>query len=293
MPAHWTYTDYDRTSDLEQGDILTPSLEVRALFEQYHKHFCSEKYLGFMVASQTCDLVCRKGRPKTGYITLAAIRPLSQVLQKLASHVIQPFAPGRYPTGGRDEVKRLLERILNQNEQSIGLFFLYPDADISIGEPAVAMLRVTVAFRSEHYDVFRQARVGRLAPEFQAKLGWLLGNLFNRPATPDWIDQEGGKDRFERLIRECLTQQQGDTPQNRMEWIDDQLVEEARKQGADLGAIAVDAFEQFRPKPPLERALDEIAAELTRVIPGVDAAQVTKLQNRLKNSRKFSKLFPR
>ena len=125
-------------------------------------------------------------------------------MPKLVAHVVTPFAPARFPLSGKEEAKRLLERILNQNEQGIGLFFLYQDADLKLGEPSVAMLRVTVSIKSEHYSDLVRARVGRLKPEFQAKLGWLLGNLYNRPATPDWADQEGGAEKFEQLVKDYI-----------------------------------------------------------------------------------------
>lgn len=222
MPTHWTYAEFKPESDLEQGDILRPTGELRDIFKAVHPHFTDEKYLGFLIATQTCDLVRRKGgAPKAGYISLCAIRPLSQVLTKLIAQVAKPAAAGIFPKSGKEEAKRFLERLFNQNEQATGLFFLHEDADSGIGEPAVAMLRVTVTFKSDHYETLTTSRVGRLTPQYQAKLGWLVGNLYNRPASPDWADFNGGKAKLETMI--------SDYTSLGITWIDDVLVAAAKE----------------------------------------------------------------
>lgn len=164
MVAHWTYEHPDSSAGLEQGDILAPTNSLRTIFGSVHPHFNQDKYLGFLVATQSCDLVVRGNNPKASYINLAAIRPLSQIIAKILAEVTEPAAEGTFRTSSRAEVRRLLERLFNQNEQAIGLFFLYPDADAGIGEEAIAFLRVTIALRASHYDILRQARVGRLTP---------------------------------------------------------------------------------------------------------------------------------
>lgn len=290
MAVHWTYRDVsDPEMDLEQGDILFPSDELVSLFKLVHPHFTQDKYLGFMVASQTCDLVRRKGESKAGYISLAAIRPLSKVMPKLLAHVVSPVAPGKFPQSGYEEAKRLLERIFNQNEQSIGLFFLYPDADIGIGEEAVAMLRVTVSVKREHYALLTATRVGRLKEDFQAKLGWLLGNLYNRPATPDWADSHGGKEKVDSLIKSFS--QPSAASSLGFSWIDDVLISEAKKQGVSIENSTHEDLEKLRPSPSMDRALEEIQAQVLRVLPDVDQDSVTKVCNRLRNSGKFKKLL--
>lgn len=187
-----------------------------------------------------------------------------------------------FRTSDKADARRLLERVLNQNEQSMGLFFLHEDTEAGIGEPAVAFLRVAVALRSEHYEALREARIGRITPEFRAKLGWLIGNLYVRPATPDWSDALGGKKKFDELIRQYLDEAQ---------WIDDEIVENATAKGVDVALATPSELEGLRPPSRLDRALDEIRAELVRVMPAVVADDVRRLQNRLRNSRKFLKLF--
>jgi hypothetical protein len=247
MQPHWTYDDFEPATELEQGDILQPTGELRKIFADVHPHFRQEKYLGFLVATQSCDLVRHGEFPKASYINLAAIRSLSQVINKILAEVVTPAAAGVFPTGGKGDAHRLLERVLNQNEQAIGLFFLHADLDrAGIAEPAIAFLRITVALRAEHYETLRAARVGRLRPEFRAKLGWLLGNLYARPATPDWTDKVDGKMAFDALISQYMSE---------AKWIDDEILHKAKADGVDVALATEEMLEGLRPPSRLERAL--------------------------------------
>lgn len=289
MPTHWTYSDLPGiTDDLEQGDIIAATDRLGSIFRDVHPHFCDQKYVGFLVATQSCDLVRRKGKSKATYVSLVAIRPLAHLVHKLLIDVASPVAAGLYLKSRRDDARRLLERVFNQNEQALGLFFLHQDADAGIGEHAIGMLRVAISIRSEHYDVLQGGRTGRLNPEFRAKLGWLLGNLYGRPATRDWPDADGGQELLNRLIDATLGHAVAETPPR---WIDDALVAEARRANIDIASATEEQLEKLRLKPGRERALDEIGLVVQEVIPELSSEQLKKLLNRLRNSGKFTKLF--
>ncbi len=207
MPVHWTYEKIAPADDsLMQGDILWPTEELKSLFEKVHPHFCDPKYIGFIVITQSCDLVRRDGRTcRADYINLAVIRELESCLSQFFDHICERVAAGVYLQRSKIQAQQLLERILNQNEQSLGLFYLYPDADtVGIADHAVALLRVSVAFRKEHYDLLRQARKGRLTAEFRSKLGWLVGNLYSRVGTRDWTDNADGENELKQLIHRLV-----------------------------------------------------------------------------------------
>ncbi|GMV22741.1 MAG: hypothetical protein AMXMBFR57_26900 [Acidimicrobiia bacterium] len=283
MPTHWTYAPFASTDDLEQGDIIAPSPAVKAIFAAVHPHFQHDKYLGFMVATQSCDLVRRATHSKANYISLVAIRPLTQVLHKILGLSLKAVdGEATFKTSEKTEGRRLLERLFNQNEQALGLFFLYPDLDAGIDESAVAFLRVSVAVRSEHCDALREARVGRLTESFQAKLGWLIGNLYVRPATPDWQDATGGEARFRALVNQHLGEAR---------WIDDEIVEQAKAQNVDLATATVDALESLRPPSRLERALTEVRTEILKVAPEFELGLLDKTLNRLRNNGRFRALL--
>ena len=104
---------------------------------------------------------------------------------------------------------------MNQNEQALGLFYLYPDEEVRIAEHSCRhCLQVSVALRAkEHYASLHDARCGRLAAEFQGKLGWLMGNLFSRVGTKDWPKRER-----EGLISQLISA--AGVPESSPTWID-------------------------------------------------------------------------
>lgn len=285
---HWTYTECAPESDLQQGDIIEPSADLAAVLREVHPHFCDPKYLGFIVASQTCDLVLRKGEPKAPYISLGVIRPLVQILPGLLQQSLVPVKDGVpiFAQREKGEARQLLERLLDQNEQSLGLFYLHGDAEAcGFIDPAVCLLRVTVSLKAIHYPILRASRRGRLASEFQGKLGWLLGNLYARPAAPDWVEK-GSKRERDAIIKSHL---------EKSEWIDDRLVDafRARKGQIESDSIGdvLEELERFRPPTALSEALDAILNEVAKVMSEASEEQRTKLRNRLKNNGVLTKLL--
>ena len=201
---HWTY-DPLVDGDLEQGDILTPDDRLRGVLDEVHRHFNGDKYLAFMVTTQSCDLVRRRGYAGARYISIATVRSLKSVWLKLLSAVAQaPLGGSYFNVKDKQRAELLFKRIIDQNEQALGLFYLHPDVDASIGEPAVAFLRVTISLRAEHYDALVAARSARLRSDFRAKFGWLLGNLYARAATRDWGDEATDRDACEDLRQRLI-----------------------------------------------------------------------------------------
>lgn len=290
MPSHWTYEAVTPDEDLQQGDILRPSEGLCAVLSQYHSHFVNDKYTGYFVATQSCDLVRRTARAdaKAPYIGIAVIRPMSQIRRKLLSTAIRGEGGGVFRKGNEEQAKQFFARLLNQNEQALGLFYLHSDSDAGVDEESVAFLRVTVSVRSEHYERLLEARQGRLTPEFRAKLGWLLGNLYGRPATRDWGDDAVGDSDFKALLKRFVGGEGLDTS---VRWIDDEVVDAAAQAGLDLSSADDEELEGLRPLPRRERALQEIADAIARIAPEITPVQLQKVQNRLLNNGKFTKLF--
>ncbi len=165
---------------------------------------------------------------------------------------------GVYTKEGRFLAEQLLVKIMNQNEQATGLFYLHPDADVGIATPSVALLRISIALRREHYAVLTSARHGRIAPEFAAKLGWLTGNLYARVATPDW-DEKAGKNSAKEIAKRMLESVSEPDGRN---WISGKWLEAARKAEADFSSLdgksAFDALKAHAPSEPLDVITDRI-----------------------------------
>jgi hypothetical protein len=291
MPVHFTYQAIEKPDegDLFQGDILLPTEKIRAVFADVHPHFTDAKYVAFLVLTQTCDLVRRGGECKSRYINLAVVRPLRDVLFALLDKACgtvkvrgQPIA-GTYFQDTKSKAKQLLERILNQNAQAEGIFYLHNDAAIEITEPCVALLQVSVAVKSpEHYEELVSARRGRLKEEFQSKLGWLIGNLFSRVATRDWST----KDR-EKMVAQFLHQPEGIGVSNPIapNWVSREKVTTANRAGVKVAGMTTDqvlaVLEKHSPPPPKQAAIARAVECVRSVIEGVSEEQLIKIKDRL------------
>lgn len=227
---HWTYHQGEPDAHLCQGDILFPTPALTEVFGSVHQHFADPKYLGFMVTTQSCDLVRRRpgAPPKAAYISVATVRSLVSVWPKLLRSVARPLGGSFFSRKDEDKARDLFKRIVDQNEQALGVFYLHRDVDVGLADPAVAFLRVTVSLRAEHYDALLNARRGSLDPEFRAKFGWLVGNLYARAATTDWEDADGGKETIAQLTDE-ITAGASD-----VQWVDKDLAKAARKAKLDF-----------------------------------------------------------
>jgi hypothetical protein len=286
MPSHWTYGNFMEEDDLLQGDILTRTPELIGLFREIHPHFCHEKYLGFMVMSQSCDLVKRGEVCSSPHINLAAIKPLSSILHSLIGTVCEPVSPGVFSEKQRNKANDLLARIFNQNEQKLGLFYLFPEADIGLAEDSVVLLRICIAFRSEHYDIFRQSRRGRLEMTFSNKLGWLMGNLYSRIGTKDWP-----KDSLQQKINEHINGSSGD----HLYWARENAIEHLKKEGFDFSAHsameAIDKLKKAKPTSPKVNGIKRIIELLREFLPDGSEHYISKIEKQLLNDPALGTTF--
>ena len=264
---HWTYSKPESDSGLQQGDFLIPKDELRDVLREFHPHFCDGKYIGFVITTQTCDLVRHDGKPpKAHYINIAAVRSLNDAAAQIFERVISTVSKGAFRQSDKSDARDLLHRICNQNEQALGLFYFHPDAELALGDPSVAFLRITIALRAEHYDLLLSARTGGLRSDYQAKLGWLVGNLYSRAATPDWDDHKGGADELEQLKNDYLSERlSGLGPY----WIEDELIDAGIENGINFeehdGPALADELEKYRPLPPIEKLAQEVSFQAGKV----------------------------
>lgn len=292
MPLHWTYADCAQENDLQQGDIVAPTDDLRSLFGEVHSHFCNPKYIAFAVLTQSCDLVRRKGTCSARHINLAVVRSLESVLRDLLDGECETALPGVYYEESKAKARMLLERIFNQNEQSLGVFYLHPYEAAGMAVPAVILLRVAIALRSQHYERIANARRGRLAPLFQSKLGWLAGNLYSRVATRTW-DEGQGKD-LGKMVDIALN---GGSESLRPLWVSRDCVETAKRNGVVLESLQrgniKEVLDRHKPTTPKDQAISQIRQVVTKVFPRLTEEELVRLANRLRNDAGFSQIFRR
>lgn len=172
---------------LSQGDVIERTDEVVERIGQAHQYYAeAPNYSYFVILTQSCDLVKRRNQFNAPFITIAAAKPFKKTIQDFFDVNSKPVegAEFSYHSGSLiGRARQLVERHLNNTEPEF--FFLPSSGHPNIPEDLVVFLRLTIALRKDHYDALAQAKVAELADVFQAKLGWLKGNIYSRVATPD------------------------------------------------------------------------------------------------------------
>jgi hypothetical protein len=218
MP-HFTYCDPDR-SLLRQGDILRKSEGISTILEKVHPYFIKDDCKYFMVLTQSCDLERRDGKPcKAPYITIAAVKPLDLLIKnEIARHQTDLDKICGICNGDkRHRLYQFLERLLNNNEPDY--FYLHDDAASGFNDKMVAFLRLSIAIKSDlYYEAYLHSKIIELTLEFKAKLGWLVGQMYSRVATPDWINSSLTKGEFKNQIDDLLDA--------RVHWVNKKLIRE-------------------------------------------------------------------
>jgi len=279
------YQKFNAGDDLCQGDILEPGEALQPVLEEVHPHFLDSKYTFFLILTQSCDLVRRQDVCKSQYINLAVVRPLEDILLTLLDKSCEklrlrtPSPRGFYTAKSKYQARALLKRILNQNEEAMGLFYLHPDTTAKIAEYSVALLQVGIALRAkEHYRTCLAARCGRLTPMFRDRLGWLVGNLYSRVATEDLPKEE--RDQIIALLLD-RREDVDSTPY----WVPDENATQARRKQLEVeGFPRREVFERLiacTPTPTVEiaaeQAIDAVEDVLGRLTPDQRVFLLSKL----------------
>jgi hypothetical protein len=177
-------------NELMQGDVLMRTPALNDLLKEVHPHFYQHpKNLFFMVLTQSCDLVPRGpgNLCKAPYIAIAPIRTLDLVIERHLAQQTIAEVRAELPVLGaktRNRVSDFLQRLFNNNEP--GYFFL-DSADTQLPSDCAAFLNLSISIKSDlHFRTCVDAKILQLTDTFQAKLGWLVGQMFSRVGTPDW-----------------------------------------------------------------------------------------------------------
>ena len=234
---HFTYRV--PSDNLMQGDIIARDAELDAALEKVHPHFVSEDCQFYMVVTQSCDLVLRKKVTKARYITIAAVRPLRIAVMRELDQIRTPIETQWDIASERkkEKIRNFLGSLFNNNEK--GYFFLFKQDDSGLNGLNCAFLRLTVSIESsDYYDLLKENRVLSLSPEFQAKFGWLIGDLYSRVGTEDFSE-------IERVTYKKTLQEESDSlcqwvPHEKHPELLSKLAAGEIEEGGDLSQIVED-----------------------------------------------------
>lgn len=255
MWNHFIYKQ-QQSKFLEQGDVLKKTGDLVALLEKYHPHYAQHpENRFFAILTQSCDLVVRDGTCNARYVTLAPVRSLAHVVEKEFRQQLtsKEGAPAYGSFRVKADVERFLARLFNNNESAY--FFFDSEALAGITEPMCALLELPIALKIEHASIFNAAKIIGINDAFQAKLGWLLGQLYSRVGTQDYPEIELDE-KVERVVDELAVWLEVDAIKPLTEKIDEYL---AANQQTVLDRGGINSIIQGLPKKKaavIDRVLD-------------------------------------
>ena len=284
---HFTYSSTPKLDELQQGDVLKKTPELLELIRKVHPHYAGESYLYFQVLTQSCDLVRRKGGLcKSRYITLAAVRKLDFVVGR----AIENFADRLVLDGQvlcsnqhKMQLEDFLQKILNNNDTNH--FFLNSVPEVDFYDDCCTHLHLSISIRAyEHYDVCLNAKVLELKENFRAKLGWLVGNLYSRVGTEDYVPGAiNDAKEYKRFLDEKMDSYVG--------WIPQAAFKDFKRLSADGGTVD-DVLSKVAEQKTKKKAqlFEQLATTIATGLKIVDVDQKAKLRNILSNNPLLSKL---
>ena len=224
--CHFTYC-LPKGNNLLQGDVLSKNEQLMAALKEHFPYYLRSDFTHFIILSQSCDLIRRDGNPcKTQHITLAAIRPLSLVLElELRGHQNEIEKAAMVCSDRKQFLLiQFYERLLNNNDPEY--FYLHEQPELHFPESSCALLRQSISLEAQqYYDNFLDARVISLMGIFQAKLGWLVGNMYSRVGTEDWVPDHLTKEEFDDRVKKEI--------EALCPWIPDKQLKEAQRKAPD------------------------------------------------------------
>lgn len=188
--SHFTYNEQIDGTMLLQGDILENTDSMQSVLKEIHSYFTMDRYSHFIILNQSCELQRRDGKGcNSKYIVLAAIRSLDTLLQRYTDDIMRTDIEKKFKicdSTGKEKFAMFVERLLNNEESEY--FYLHSEPAGGLLIDSVAFLKVSFALKSnEHYGLCLDAKRLELKDPFGAKLGWLVGNMYSKVGTPDWV----------------------------------------------------------------------------------------------------------
>lgn len=203
-PRHFAYAT-PNMSVLRQGDILRRSSDLIDVIAKWHPYFAKEQYRYFQILTQSCNLEQTDGRDPISHITLAAVRSVDEAISREARRHQEWWMSGLRCISDKnyDKLTHLVARLIDNIEP--GYFYFPEETEFGISGDNCTFLRLSIALKNEHFEICRRAKIAELRGEFQAKLGWNVGALYNQVGTPGWDDKYGPNSR-EKLAAKLTKQ---------------------------------------------------------------------------------------
>jgi hypothetical protein len=183
------------------------------------------------------------------------------------------------PENARPKILEFLRRLHNNNDKE--LFYLHEQPDMGLPESCCAFLRLSIALLPAHYDICMQARLLSLTDVFQAKLGWLVGNIYSRVGTADWVPDYLKKEEFESYLSGIVDRE--------IRFFAREQAEEASK---TIEALNIDEARKYiasvQYKTASDRLIESIVGHARRLLNVTDDQLLRRFESRLRSDPTLS-----
>ena len=261
---HFTYTTKQNNNVLRQGDVIRITEELATVLRTHHPYFTNEQYKYFIVTTQSCDLERRNGKScNSAYITLAAVRSFDDFIDRISKKFAVSEAKGyKFIVKSRfSNLQQYIEQLYNNNNDD-GYFFLNSEPELDFHEKMVAFLKVSFALKSdEHYDTCLAAKKLELADDFKSKLGWMVGFMYSRVGTVDWLSNSFmDADAFKGMIVNELSPRFIVGENQKIEVVKSKLL------SSEIEVDDFDALQKLVDEVRIESNYEKAIKELNRII---------------------------
>lgn len=289
--GHFTYVSNVDKTVLKQGDILLKNDDLNTIIREVHPHYLKQDYKYFIVLTQSCDLVRRDGKEcKAPYISLAAVRPFDTLL----SRKIAKYQKTLTEKNGRlcnKSVKHLLiqflQKLFNNNEQEY--FYLNEDDTFGFSEKMVVFLRLSIAIKANlHYDKCLHAKIMELDDNFKAKLGWMVGQMYSRVGTKDWVPEEMNNGTFQKKCEDELNKH--------IIWCEEKVIKEIEKGDYNVSDFSEEKIQELVESIVIKNKKVIVLERIEKIFLESDILTpeaTKKIMHRIQNDSIFSAQFPK
>lgn len=223
---------------LNQGDLIQLTNDIKGLIESNEiKINPKAKYL--IILTHTCDIV----HDKSKYITFTPVIFLEDFIQELIEESMKKEIERKGQVLSIKKKLTICDKILRLANNNLSeYFFLIMNTGREINNHLVALLKESFSINSKSIDHSilkdKDAKVAELNENFRAKLGWLIGDMYARVATKDYIPEAISKEDFVKEVDQTL--------EKSVLWIEGKKIDSGeRKLREDIDSLDQDNIREY------------------------------------------------
>ena len=149
---------------------------------------------------------------------------------------------------------------------------------------------LSIAIKSNfHYDACLNSKILELTDAFKAKLGWLVGRIYSRVGTQDWVPSCVTKEGFSEIIDKLL--------EENIVWIDKKVINKLKGEySAEISSMSPSEIQELASSIEIKKDRDVFLDQSRKILNDsgfiADNTKIDKIVTRINNDplvkQKFS-----